>query len=210
VVDFLPFSRFILDIDFTTGVWGTAVHPTCQRGDSTVSPPVVGGCNSSFPVKVGDLSGVGAFLVNSFGSQRFQAFDPRVDAANQFTMRGKVVQNDVDVGRLPGDDSDVFRPGADFRLTVKRNAGNTSVVYVADGFPAAEAFQIKDGYKSNMFNSETLVKTAPSPLGMAVGETDIVSGPVWATGLFTGCAIGKVRTTQGCVALNYELSGTIR
>jgi hypothetical protein len=203
-------ARYILDVDFVTGVWGTAVHPTCQRGDSFVQPPKIGACFSSFPVVTGDLSGVNAFLTNFGGSQRFQAFDPRVESGNRFRLRGKVVQNDEDGGRLPGDDSDVFRPGADFELTVIRNSTNTSIVFNADGFPAVEAFQVQNGVESFMFNSAELVKTAPQPMSMAAGETDLLSGPIWTAGLFTGCAVGYIRSSQGCVAVKYEISGVAR
>ena len=175
-----------------TGVWGLLVHPTCERGPT-------GACHNAFPIATGDLSGFFKRRVTDFlGGQRKQLADIK-RTANGLSVQGKVVQSDS------GLDSDLFRPGADFLATFELLTPNTAKIHFnADGFPAAEAFWIpKRGAPQNLFNSNFAVKTAPSAFGMVIGEFDVLSS------VFTGCnpLDYTVKTSQGCVALAYEVDG---
>lgn len=114
-------------------------------------------------------------------------------------LQGKVVQNDS------GLDSNLFRPGADFLATFETiSSSQMKIHFSADGFQAAEAFWIpKRGSTQIISNSSFAVKTAPSAFGMMSGELDFVQSA------FTGCwpFNNTVRSSQGCVALDYEVDG---
>ena len=191
-VNYLPHSRYIFDFDFSTGVWGLLVHPTCDRGPN-------GACHNAFPVATGDLTGFfKRRIIDLVGGQRKQLADIR-SSGTVVSVQAKVVQSDS------GLDSDPLRPAADFLATFELLTPSSVKVHLsADGFPAAEAFWIpKHGALQNLFNSSFAVKTAPSPFGMVTCEFDVLSS------IFTGCnpLDYKVRTSQGCVALSYEVDG---
>jgi hypothetical protein len=193
---YLQWNRAFVDLDFRTGVYGIFVHPTCERGTQAGD----GACYNSFPIKIGDLTGLFRRpLLNLFGQAREQMFDIKSDSlTNVVSLQGKLIQNDTGV------ESNVFRPGADFRLTVRTSGPNFRLNFEADGFPAFEAFHVHpNGVAENLFDSEFAVKTAPSPFALAGLELGVVTQT-------TECE-GRVRkfiaSSQGCVALEYEVEG---
>jgi hypothetical protein len=195
---YLQFNRMVADVDFRTGVWGVFVHPTCERGRANSD---LGACYDTFPIRVGDLQGLfRRFTVNFAGRQDAQLFDVRSEGG-VFTFQGKVVQN------ATGLVNDPVRPAVDFRITLKPGAETNTFKIDADGFPAMEIFWVRpNGVKENLFNTESLVGKAPSPLAMTVDEL-IFAFPLF----FAQCdQYGFVRTTAGCVPLGYIVNRNFR
>jgi hypothetical protein len=79
--------------------------------------------------------------------------------------------------------------------------------YEADGFPAAEMFQIRGGVAKNIFNTSEFFGKAPSPLAMAAFEVK----SLWPLTFWTGCdPLKEVKAVMGpkrCVPLSIQADG---